>query len=85
MKPSLAPEKEYEGDRNAPHYAQTNGVPPIPIQLRHVVRRTRGVKVHAVNSSDKRQRNEDGRDDRQQFHHIVHAIANRRKIYIHQA
>ena len=69
------------GDRN--HHRPTERISPIPIEFGQVKWRLFSVEVHAVNSGDKGEGNEDCRDDRQKLHHFIHPVADGRQIDIH--
>ena len=76
LQPFFAFEEDEHTDEDDDHHAPNHKVPPRPLKFGHVG------EIHPVDSSDKRQRNEDGGDDGQHFHDFVHAIADAGKVNI---
>lgn len=72
--PPQPPEPDEHGNRNKEHQPERVEVPETPVQLRQVPRAV-GREVHAVDARNPGQGNEYCRDDGQDLHHLVHAVA----------
>jgi SAM-dependent methyltransferase len=75
--PPLEPPQHRHRDRG--HQREAQRVAPPHLQLRHPV------EVHAVDADEERQRDEDRGDDRQQLHHLVEPVVDRRQVQVEQA
>jgi len=76
LKPLLAAEigqhSHYHKDNHSPNHE----VPPLPLQFGHVG------KIHAVQADDKRKGDKNRRNNRQNFHDLIHAVADAGEIDI---
>jgi small-conductance mechanosensitive channel len=73
--PALAPEVDQEQCDDHHHRAQGHQVAKAPAQFRHIPWGSR-VEVHAVEPRDEAEGDEEGRDDSQHFHDLVHPVAD---------
>src|SRR5690606_34838500 len=79
LQPVLSAKVEEHACAESEHDREQQRVTPPPVQLRHVV------EIHAVKAGQKGERNEDGGDDRQDFHHFAHPVVDVGEMDFQQA
>ncbi|AUX36091.1 uncharacterized protein SOCE836_082970 [Sorangium cellulosum] len=83
--PALAAVVREQPDDARQHQAPDERIAVIPVELGHVVRRALVVEVHPVDARDRGDRQEDGRDDREHLHDLVHPVRYPGEVEIHEA
>ena len=79
LKPLFPSEVYQHSDDDQNHDTQYTEVTHGPSQFGHIV------KVHSINTDDKRQRHKDRGDYSKNFHDLIHAGIHRVDVNIHQA
>src|SRR5512136_930306 len=72
--PLLFPKIDDERNADGDHHPPEDEIPVPPFELGHEL------EVHPVDSGDERERDEDRPDDGQEFHNLVHPVADARKV-----
>jgi hypothetical protein len=79
LKPLFPAEVKEKANTHGEHHPQQNEIAVFPTQFRHVV------KVHPIYSSEEAERDENGGDNGEHLHDVVHAKTDLREVEVMQA
>src|SRR6266581_5582251 len=78
LEPLLSLEVEEHGDGDGEHYDKADLVPPPPVVFGNVL------EVHSVYPGNERKWNEDGTDNSEELHDLVHPVGEARQVDVEE-